>query len=83
MRERPEFEGGHIPGSVNVPYHDVRDVPAGMSPSEPIAVICTSGQRGSVAASLLRRNGASEVWHVIEGGVPLWGRSGWPLQAGA
>ncbi len=82
VRERPEFASGHIPGSLNVPYHDVHGVPEGISAEESIAVVCSSGQRGSVASSLLMRHGASDVWHVVEGGVPLWERSGWPIQAG-
>jgi len=81
VRERPEFARGHIPGSSNVPYHDVNGIPEGMDPDRPFAVICSSGQRGAVASSLLLRHGARDVWHVVDGGVPLWERSGWPVQA--
>jgi hypothetical protein len=35
-----------------------------------------------VAASLLLRAGAREVIHVVEGGVPKWGRLGHPLERG-
>ena len=80
VRERPEFARGHIPGSLNVPYHDVDGIPDGIDPALPVAVICSSGQRGAVASSLLLRHGASDVWHVVDGGVPLWERSGWPVQ---
>ena len=43
-------------------------------------MICSSGQRAAVAASLLRRHGVREALHVVGGGVPLWGRHGWPLE---
>jgi rhodanese-related sulfurtransferase len=43
-------------------------------------VICASGQRSAVAASLLKRFGVDDVIHVVDGGVPLWGRSGWPVE---
>ena len=33
------------------------------------------------AASLLRRHGAGEVLHVVDGGVPRWGREGGPIEA--
>ncbi|WP_241885265.1 rhodanese-like domain-containing protein, partial [Brachyspira hyodysenteriae] len=33
VRERSEWEEGHIPGSVHVPYHDIRGVPEGIDPS--------------------------------------------------
>jgi hydroxyacylglutathione hydrolase len=37
-----------------------------------VAVICSSGQRAAVAASLLRRHGARDVLHVVDGGVPAY-----------
>jgi glyoxylase-like metal-dependent hydrolase (beta-lactamase superfamily II)/rhodanese-related sulfurtransferase len=79
VRERAEWESGHIPGSVVEPYHDLRGVPDGLDPQRPIAVVCGSGQRAAVGASLLQRHGAPAVIHVAEGGVPLWRRQGWPL----
>jgi rhodanese-related sulfurtransferase/glyoxylase-like metal-dependent hydrolase (beta-lactamase superfamily II) len=81
VRERAEWEDGHIPGSVHEPYHDISDVPEGVDPDRPVAVICGSGQRAAVGASLLERYGAGEVIHVVEGGVPLWQRRGWPVDA--
>jgi glyoxylase-like metal-dependent hydrolase (beta-lactamase superfamily II)/rhodanese-related sulfurtransferase len=81
VRERSEWDAGHIPGSVHVPYHDVDDVPAGIDPSRPVAAICGSGQRSAVAASLLLRFGASSVIHVVDGGVGTWRRAGWPIEA--
>ena len=80
VRERSEFDGGHIPGSVHVPYHDVDGIPEGLDPARAIAVICASGQRSAVAASLLLRGGASDVLHVADGGVGTWARRGWPIE---
>ncbi len=79
VREQDEWDAGHIPGSVHEPYHDIDDVPDGIDPDRPVAVICGSGQRSAVAASLLQRFGASDVIHVVDGGVPLWRREGWPV----
>ena len=81
VRGRPEWDAGHIPGSVHAPYHDIAEIPDGIDPSRPVAVICGSGQRAAVAASLLKRYGATDVLHVVEGGVPLWQRQGWPVEA--
>jgi glyoxylase-like metal-dependent hydrolase (beta-lactamase superfamily II)/rhodanese-related sulfurtransferase len=80
VRERSEWDDGHIPGSVHVPYHDVDGIPDGIDGAGPVAVICASGQRAAVAASLMRRHGARDVIHVVDGGVPRWGREGWPLE---
>ena len=49
------------------------------TPARPIAVICASGQRAAVGASLIQRYGAREVFHVVDGGVPAWTRAGWPV----
>ena len=82
VRERSEWDAGRIPGSVFMPYHDIRGVPEGIDPARPVAVVCGSGQRSAVAASLLMRHGADDVIHVVDGGVPLWERSGWPVERG-
>ena len=68
------------PGSVHRPYHDIHAVPDGIDPSRPVAVMCGSGQRAAVAASLLQRYGAEQAIHVVEGGVPKWTREGWPTE---
>ena len=75
VRERDEWESGHIPGAVHLPYHDVDGIPDGIDPDRPVAAICASGQRAAVAASLLQRAGAREVLHVVDGGVGTWLRS--------
>jgi len=80
VRERDEWDAGHIPGSVHVPYHDLDTIPEGIDPTRPVAAICGSGQRSAVAASLLKRLGARDVIHVVDGGVPRWQREGWPIE---
>jgi hydroxyacylglutathione hydrolase len=80
VRERDEWDEGHIPASVHAPYHDLRQLPGGIDPARPVAAICGSGQRSAVAASLLKRFGVKDVIHVVDGGVPLWERKGWPIE---
>jgi glyoxylase-like metal-dependent hydrolase (beta-lactamase superfamily II)/rhodanese-related sulfurtransferase len=79
VRERDEWEDGHIPDSVFTPYHDIHGLPNGIDPAQPVAVICASGQRSAVGASLLQRYGARSVLHVVDGGVGTWERRGWPI----
>jgi hydroxyacylglutathione hydrolase len=80
VRELSEWRDGHIPGSMHLPYHDIRALPEGLDPERPTAAICASGQRSATAASLLAAHGAREVIHVVDGGVPLWGRLGGALE---
>ena len=80
VREELEWRKGHIPGSVFTPYHDIHELPEGIDPEQPVAVICGSGERSAVAASLLELHGAREVIHIVDGGVQLWERLDHPLE---
>jgi len=72
VRERPEWEAAQIPGSLNLPWHDIDGVPEGIDPARPVAAVCGSGERSAIAASLLRKAGVDSVIHVVEGGVGRW-----------
>ena len=80
VRERSEWDEGHIPGAVHVPYHDLHELPDGIDPGAPLAAICASGQRAATAASVAQRLGAADVWHVVDGGVGTWERAGYELE---
>lgn len=83
VRERGEWDAGHIPGSRHAPYHELREPPRGLDSERPVAVICASGQRSAVGASLLQRHGIRDVLHVVDGGVGTWADRGWPIEAQA
>jgi hydroxyacylglutathione hydrolase len=80
VRARSEWDEGHIPGSTHIPYHDIHGVPEGLDPRNALAVICSSGQRSAVAASLLLRHGVERAAHVADGGVGDWERAGYPIE---
>jgi hydroxyacylglutathione hydrolase len=82
VRERPEWDAGHLRGSISTPWHDIVGIPAGLDPRRPIATICSGGSRAATAASLLRHHGAELVIHVVDGGVGELGRLGHPLKRG-
>lgn len=80
VRERADWEAGHVPGALHTAYHDLGELPAGLDPARPVATICASGQRSAIAASLLARLGVAEPVHVADGGVGTWRDHGWPLE---
>jgi hydroxyacylglutathione hydrolase len=80
VRELTEWEEGHLPGAIHVPYHELRAIPDAIDAARPVAVICSSGQRSALAASLLARAGAAHVIHVADGGVGTWRDHGWPIK---
>jgi hydroxyacylglutathione hydrolase len=71
VRDDDEWEESHVPGSVHIPFHALRDgVPAELeNGGKPIAIVCSAGNRSSIAASLLKRAGLDGVEHVADGGV--------------
>jgi glyoxylase-like metal-dependent hydrolase (beta-lactamase superfamily II)/rhodanese-related sulfurtransferase len=83
VRERDEVAEGRLPGSLHLPYHDIHDLPREIDAAEPVAVICSSGSRSAVAASLLARYGALRPIHVAEGGVGTIAALGRPLERGS
>ena len=67
VRTPGEWEAGHIEGATHLPLPKLS---AGMSeipPGQPIAVMCGSGYRSSIAASLLRARGFAGVVNVMGG----------------
>jgi hydroxyacylglutathione hydrolase len=84
VREPQEWALGHIPGSMNVPLHRLRDISAEVLPDggRTTAVACAAGARAAFAASLLRRLGRPDVVRVSGGGVPDLGTRGLELEVG-
>jgi hydroxyacylglutathione hydrolase len=83
VREDDEWAEGHVEGSIHVPYHELRDGPPGeVRNGRPLAVVCSVGNRSSIAASLLQRSGVQDVIHVAEGGIEDLKKEGIPLVDG-
>jgi hydroxyacylglutathione hydrolase len=81
VRQADEYAVGHIPGSVHITAGSLPDRLAELPPDRPIATICASGLRASVAASILRANGFTDVsW--VASGVPAWRAAGHPTARG-
>ncbi len=79
VREIGEMEQGTIESAINLPYRTIPTEQSGTLPVliEPVVVFCNSGNRSSVAASLLERLSIS-VLNVI-GGTTAWTEAGFPL----
>jgi glyoxylase-like metal-dependent hydrolase (beta-lactamase superfamily II)/rhodanese-related sulfurtransferase len=60
VRQRDEWEAGHLPGAVHVPVQDAERVGPTL-PAGEVWVHCRSGYRAGIAASLLHRLGRAVV----------------------
>lgn len=79
VRSRGEFEGGHVPGAIHVPFLDVRGHAASLpaSTGEPIVVYCGHGPRAWIAGAALRRRGFRRVIY-LAGHISGWRKAGLP-----
>lgn len=68
VRFPDEFVEHHLEGAVNIPAMDLRTRHAELPADRPLIVMCRTGQRSSLACSLLKRAGFAEV-HNAAGGV--------------
>jgi hydroxyacylglutathione hydrolase len=81
VRQADEYAGGHVPGAIHLTAGSLPDRLADLPRDRPIATICGSGYRASVAASLLRAAGFQDVSWVATG-VPAWQAAGYEVQRG-
>jgi hydroxyacylglutathione hydrolase len=81
VRQTGEYTEGHVPGAWHIAAGLLQDRLDDLPRDRPIATICASGYRASVAASLLRRAGFTDVaW--VAGGLPAWRAQGHDVELG-
>ena len=71
VRNPGEVAEGMIAGAVNIPVGQLPDRTGELDPRKPTVVYCAGGYRSSVAASLLRQRGFTDVSDVL-GGYGAW-----------
>jgi hydroxyacylglutathione hydrolase len=74
VRDRTEWDTGHLPGSRSLPLAVLGDGRGELALPSPVAVICAGGIRAALAASILRRAGHPGVSRVAGGVQDLAGR---------
>jgi rhodanese-related sulfurtransferase len=81
VRTRGEYEAGHVPGALHVPFYTLlvsRDrLPASpeQAPALPIVVYCQHGPRAGVAWAALRLAGYTNVRY-LDGHMAGWSAAG-------
>jgi glyoxylase-like metal-dependent hydrolase (beta-lactamase superfamily II)/rhodanese-related sulfurtransferase len=79
VRQPGEFGGGHARGTINLPLNSLDREIDKLDPSRPTYVICQTGYRSSLAASLLENAGFDKVYNVA-GGTSAWIEKGLETQ---
>ncbi|MHB8122125.1 MAG: MBL fold metallo-hydrolase [Desulfuromonadaceae bacterium] len=67
VRSEGEYEASHVDGALHIPAPMLRTRHAELDPNHDIAVVCSTGHRSSLAASILKRHGFTRVWNVAGG----------------
>lgn len=79
VRSAGEFGAAHVEGALHIPAPELRTRHSELDPKRDIALVCSTGHRSSLAASILKRNGFSRVWNVA-GGMTGYNAAGFAPQ---
>ncbi len=67
VRASSEYENFHIQNVINIPVSELREKYVELDPAKEIVLICGSGQRSSMGASILKQKGFDRVLNVAGG----------------
>ncbi len=82
VRNESEWRDGHVPTAINIMAGELVDrLEEIRDGGRPLAVVCRSGHRSTVAASVLERAGIRDVYNVT-GGLNAWRHAGLPIDVG-
>jgi len=71
VRSPDEWQDGHVPGATYIFLPELQQKANRLDKKQPVAVYCDSGYRASLAASILKREGFSQV-HNVPGSWKAW-----------
>lgn len=81
VRQPAEWAAGHIEGATWITGAELPERLDEVAEGRPLAVLCGSGYRSSVAGSLIAARTEREVLNVL-GGMTAWSKAGYPVEKG-
>jgi sulfur dioxygenase len=80
VRSRSEFEGelGHLNGAKLVPLDELRTRMDEIAACRPVVLVCQTGKRSAMGATILRKAGLPRVAN-LAGGMVRWRQLGFPI----
>jgi hydroxyacylglutathione hydrolase len=77
VRERSEWDAGHVPSAIHIPYENLRERAHELPVDRPIVLYCASGIRSSLASSVLESGGRAVA--NLRGGFTAWRNAELPV----
>lgn len=80
IRERKDFDAGHITESINMPYATFKDRIGELNPhkDKPVVLVCKMGQHSGSIGKQLAQAGFKKVFR-LQGGIAGWQGENLPL----
>ena len=80
LRSPNEFSDGHITGSINIPYADIKDRlhEIKLQEGKSLVLICDSGSQSANAGEVLNKSGYQNTV-ILSGGIGAWKLDNLPL----
>jgi hydroxyacylglutathione hydrolase len=82
VRAPQEYEDNHISGVINIPVADLRTRDNELNKDKTTVLICSSGNRSSLGASILEQHGFKEIYNVA-GGMTGYSAAGYTRECRA
>jgi rhodanese-related sulfurtransferase len=71
VREKFEYEGGHIPNSLNIPLSQIKGRLNEIPKNRDVLLYCRSGMRSKQAGRILSKHGYKQLFN-LQGGISSW-----------
>ena len=82
VRAPLEYQDNHIKGTINISVSDLRTRHSELDPEKTTILICSSGNRSSLGASILKQHGFKDIYNVA-GGMTGYSTAGYTRECRA
>jgi hydroxyacylglutathione hydrolase len=80
VRERTEYDDGHVPGAHHIPYEQLEQRIGEVPRDRTLVVYCASSVRSTLASSIFERHSIAAA--NMRGGFNAWRNAGLPIEGG-
>lgn len=78
VRTDSEYREGHITGAINIHAGQIKEHLHELERTKPIALVCRTAHRSSIAGSILQQHGVQHLYNV-SGGMSAWVNAGYDV----